>query len=710
MNLAALTLLTCVLAQVSEDPESFDRPVMRRRQSPPAEIDNAPAEDRYQRGSRSETEEPPAEEESPRYRQPAAEEEGGERLAPLDAPARQKLRPPELIAEALETPRQGALVGTPMTLREALARTTTREQQLKIAQAYWRLCAAQADYHWARNERDLLGQYTQQHTNLPGTLSARASARAVVRDAQLAVTQAQQDLADLIGMRSDASPPLASDRPHVGDYNTHFESLFGTRVPPARLRLIHRTMPVRRRAIDAHGEAIVAALDALEVTGEELRQQGEGMATVLAALDQLRQQRRAFIEDVRQYNQEIAEYAFSVAPATANGDTLVSMLIKTSPRAAAPAKGTRAEDPRRATRATFETAAEPAGRNSEAPRFGAPPAVAEPSRSGAALEEAPRYRDPRQQQPTEAAPEGEAMPDEETGPAENEHTSNYQGEDNASADEVGLYQGLVSVEGPARVQKLSNLLHWDRNLPRDTGTPIQLVECLRGVSPAERLAVIDAFWRARQQAARCQVLAEHLEQLAALPSIAIGMRDQPGMAEVTVRVQAARKAARAALVDAQRDLIAAEFELTQAARRSLDGPWLLPATVPQGGRYIVSAGRPRRVDPRAMHWGEIVRVSHERLAERADAIVQADVSRAQLTDEARQHARGEAGSADEPMRLDSVLRAASRQNRETLAFLQELTEYNKAIARFALVTWPENTAHDLLVKKLVIARSTRRDS
>ena len=102
-------------------------------------------------------------------------------------------------------------------------------------------------------------------------------------------------------------------------------------------------------------------------------------------------------------------------------------------------------------------------------------------------------------------------------------------------------------------------------------------------------------------------------------------------------------------------------------------------------------------------------MSNERLAERADAVVQADVNRAQFTDAARQHARGEAGSADEPMRLDSVLRAASRQNRETLAFLQELTEYNKAIARFALVTWPENTAHDQLVKKLVIARSTRRD-
>jgi hypothetical protein len=650
----------------------------------------------------------------------------------LDSPAKQKLRPPELIAEALETPRQGALVGTPMTLREALGRAASRDQQLKIAQAYWRLCAAQATYHWARNERDLLGQYTQQHTNAPGTLSARASARAVVRDAQLSVTQAQQELADLIGIRSDASPPLASDRPHVGDYNTHFESLFGTRVPPARMRLIHRTMPVRRRAIDAHSEAIVAALDALEVTGEQLREQGEGMATVLASLDQLREQRRAFIEDVLQYNREIAEYALAVAPANANGETLVSMLIKTTPRAAAPARETRAADSRRATRATFEAEAadrvRPPGRDTEAPRFAAPPVaraaapdettpneptpdeptLTEPDASGSepALEAAPRYQPPdryQSRQPSEAAPESDAVPDAE------EHTSNYLNQEEPQAGEVGLYQGLLSVEGPARVQKLTNLLHWDRNLPRDAGTPIALADCLRGISPVERLAVIDAFWLAREQAARCQVLAEYLEQLSALPSVAISMRDQQGIAEATVRIQAARKAARAALVDAQRDLLAAEYELTQAARRRLDGPWLLPATAPQGGRYITSAGRPRRVDPRALHWGEMVRVSHERLAERADAVLQADVNRAELTDGARKHARGEAGEADEPMRLDAVLRSAAKQNRETLAFLRELTEYNKAIARFALVTWPESTAHDQLVKKLVIARSTRRD-
>ncbi len=50
---------------------------------------------------------------------------GSEPTGPLEtlgAQPRQKLRPPELIAEALENPKQPSLVGTPMTLSRAIAR------------------------------------------------------------------------------------------------------------------------------------------------------------------------------------------------------------------------------------------------------------------------------------------------------------------------------------------------------------------------------------------------------------------------------------------------------------------------------------------------------------------------------------------------------------------------------------------------------------
>ncbi len=109
-----------------------------------------------------------------------------------------------------------------------------------------------------------------------------------------------------------------------------------------------------------------------------------------------------------------------------------------------------------------------------------------------------------------------------------------------------------------------------------------------------------------------------------------------------------------------------------------------------------------------------MRLQHEKLEERADGVIQADVHRAELINLARsgeEPNRDDAAvDAEEPTPLDVALRAVTQQNRETLAFLHDLTGYNMAIARFALATWPQSISNDELVKKLVIARNTRRDT
>jgi hypothetical protein len=656
MNVAAIAIITCLWAQAPGEGEQFEPHLRRSPKAPAVEFDDAPAETEAapeavpaQHRAHERAAEPSQEtaQDLPhgQHHQPAADAD--EKLSTVDHQGKQKLRPPELLAEALETLRGGALVGSPLSLQQALAGTVDRPQQLKIAQAYWRLCLAQADYNWLRNGRDLLGEYTQSHTNHPALLSARASARADMRDAQLAVSQAQEELGDLLPRRGDLGPVLASDRPHVGDYNTHYDAIFGARLPPPRIRLVHRTLPVRRKAIDAHGEAIVAAIDALESTGEEFKQHGQGLTTLLSALDQLKRERQAFLADVRAYNQEIAEYAFAVAPAGTNGAVLVSMLIKTAP----------------------------------------PPR----NRSG---QKAPP--------PSDRVNFTQADADES---APIERTANYQ---NAPADDAGVYEGLLQIDAPQRVQRLANLLHWDRNLPADSGEGSTLADCLRGVGPRQRMNVIGAYWHAREEAARYQAMADQVEQLGALPALAIDLRHHPALA---VRLQAARRAARAGLLDAHARLLAAEFELTQAAGRRLDEPWLLPSTPPQSGRYIVDNGR-RDASP-ARRWGEKVRLHHEKLEERADGVIQSDIERAKLIKEARggeaTQPAGGAAAVDTPMPLDVVLESVARQNHETMRFLHDLTEYNMAIARFALATWAESISSDELVKKLVVARTTRRD-
>ena len=76
----------------------------------------------------------------------------------------------------------------------------------------------------------------------------------------------------------------------------------------------------------------------------------------------------------------------------------------------------------------------------------------------------------------------------------------------------------------------------------------------------------------------------------------------------------------------------------------------------------------------------------ENVRQRAAAVVEADAHRAATT-----HAF-QAGS--EP--LDRVLDAVRTQAQQTSAFLQALTEYNRAIGQYALATLPRNSPADKL--------------
>ncbi len=67
-------------------------------------------------------------------------------------------------------------------------------------------------------------------------------------------------------------------------------------------------------------------------------------------------------------------------------------------------------------------------------------------------------------------------------------------------------------------------------------------------------------------------------------------------------------------------------------------------------------------------------------------------------------------AADELSAIDGLVWAIGRQSRETLLFLSTLTEYNLAIARYALGTSAPGISGDQLVPKLVIARTARGES
>jgi hypothetical protein len=172
------------------------------------------------------------------------------------------------------------------------------------------------------------------------------------------------------------------------------------------------------------------------------------------------------------------------------------------------------------------------------------------------------------------------------------------------------------------------------------------------------------------------------------------------MAAAGVRFQAARRQLKARTLDAQLALVDAQFQLTQAARQRLEDPWLLPATSPQAGRYVVAT----RDTGAALRAGQAVLSRHEELQLRADAVLQADKLRATVGDTG---VRPAADAPGDSTSLDRAIWAIDHQSTQTAAFLHNLTDYNVAIARYALARLPAAIPSDQLVKKLVVVRSGR---
>jgi hypothetical protein len=659
MNLATWAIGLCLVAQIPQGPSRYE-PRLEPRAAPAVKIEDDAANPREPRDAApADTSlNPPGDElddkfpAAPRERLDDRAEDRMQEQPPNQQAGspRQRLRPPDILAQALTSsapPDNGA---KPLSLVTALSRTNDRQQQLRIARAYWRLATAQAEFNWTEDHHDKLANHTRAHANAPEALSALASAKAEMHDAEVNVAQAQQELADLVGSNPGEPLPVTLDRPHVGGYNTYYDEIFAQRTPPARIRPINRMLPIRRKAIDAHGDAILAADDALEATADEVQRTGQGLVAVLTALDQLKRERRLFVAAVRDYNWEIAEYLFAVAPLGTSDKTLVSKLILNSETAQQPAS------PRAGERTFVPT--EPAA-------------------------------------PTEAPP-----PRNEPTPAR-ERTSQYQAPAEGATGDEGLYTGLAELEPPERVEKLSELLHWNRALPDDAAQPTALAECLRGVAPQTRRDLITAYWSAREHAARYQALREQLDQLAALSTMAISAHDKPGIAEATVRLQATRRAARAALVDAQAALLNAEFQLTQTAGRRLDQPWLLPETPPSSQHKLPDASnKPRPTARRA----ESVAARQTGLAHLADAVIQADAWRASLVDQVRQSP----ADSDRSALLDNLVWAVANQAHDTMAFLSGLTEYNQALTDYTLATLPATVSAEELARQLVVERAARK--
>jgi hypothetical protein len=244
---------------------------------------------------------------------------------------------------------------------------------------------------------------------------------------------------------------------------------------------------------------------------------------------------------------------------------------------------------------------------------------------------------------------------------------------------------------------LSAALHWNRNLPPDSGRSVELEECLRGLSAGDRRSVIDAYWIARQRLAEYQVLVGQGELIEQLVQAVLDHRQQPSGSLDMLRLQAARLAGEADRTAAQVELLQSQFELTRRVGRPLDGPWLVPSTAPHAGPYRLKLDeqRPELVQqPSMRRLSAAVPALNDALQEQAAAVVEADSARAAATTAYQLGGRG----------IEQLLTCVRSQTVETFAFLQTLTGYNRAIAEYALTVLPPAIPGEQLVQTLVILR------
>lgn len=259
-----------------------------------------------------------------------------------------------------------------------------------------------------------------------------------------------------------------------------------------------------------------------------------------------------------------------------------------------------------------------------------------------------------------------------------------------------LYPALTTATPDLRAKYLCQDLHSQRRPLPQPGQAIGLRDCLAGIPASLRRPALDAYWLAGQRAAECRALMTQEDQFAQLGPIAMEFGSRPGGAAQGLRLRAASLAAAADLCDAGVRLVDAQFELTRLLGRPLDKPWLLPATLPHAGPYLLNldAQPPQVTRSRAVErLAAVVPALWESLQQRATAVVEADSARAATT------AAYQSGTRS----VDQLLPCLRYQTMETLALVEAMTAYNRAIAEYVLTVVPSTIPADQLVQTLVVA-------
>jgi hypothetical protein len=651
-------------------------------------------------------------------------------LAAAGPTAGHQVRSSEIVSQAMLLPTGSTIAGQPLTLLTALSSTPDRGQQLQIVRTYWRLTQAVAEYHYCWDYAKTIEQIKTASRGNASIRSAEAAATAQLREAELAATRLQYELAELVRLPAGSPLPLPADRPLVVPYRTSFKELFAYRTPPEAARLADKVLPLQRQMIDDRAAALQAAEDALTAVNDDLRTGRSSAAAAAACGRELLGQQRAFIATVCSYNRGIADYALSVVGPAIATEQLVAILI-------GPAQPTGGVSP-------TNSPSQSGGSQPVRPTSAEEPATSYPMRQPAGNQPTLAPPRPGRNGPTLAPPKpdwnrGESTPSSSSGglrslgkegasletpgsgttgsqgrtfdtpsqpidslPAPSRSTVRIANKprpatplgDAGAAVTSPLYPALVAAQPGARAKQLSLALHWDRSLPDGVGKPINLADCLMRDGSTNRRATIEAYWLVRQRAAEYQVLVGQSELLESLGATVLERRNDPSGATDMLRLRCAQLAAQAAVREAHVALVEAQYALALRIGAVADADWPLATTAPHSGGYLLKLD----AQPRGLAESWPVRCLAatmpglgEGVRQRAAAVVDADAARVAAAE------RYAAGAAT----IDQVLDGIAGQTEQTSAFLESLTAYNRAIAEYATTILPPGTSAAKLAAALV---------
>ena len=236
------------------------------------------------------------------------------------------VKPAELLRSLTADPLRGRLVGTELSLSEAVRNSSSRTEQTARVEAYWALSAAVNNYNLAvraATELEALQNNISQPSNAWN--EARLALTSRIQVARRTAEAAQFRLQSLLG-RSEASDlPLPSDTPHSGAYQTRYEQNFADR-PSAKAAQLNELLPQLYEDLLKQTKEIAADQRWLQTVDRQRNPQSDG-TVLLKTYELVNLRRQAFIDAVSQYNTSIAHYAELATPGNVGADRLVAMLI-----------------------------------------------------------------------------------------------------------------------------------------------------------------------------------------------------------------------------------------------------------------------------------------------------------------------------------------------------------------------------------------------